>query len=223
LRRLEERREALRSRKGGATTWVYSYLAALEYLTAHYPVRLGGVELSSDGLMRQAVVLAFEALLRSSGIKLTDRGAHAYLALRIMESESGYVDSDTLSYVEKAVGLEHKDLVRLGLITEVETGGPNVAKRKTFKVLAPRNDTVDEVKRVYSLQRGRSAVLDCLRQLQLNATTRIRTLITCTSEVREEALNLARALIELSKLGLLDKDDADVKLSRLVLGMEWWQ
>jgi len=223
LRRLEERREALRSRKGGATTWVYSYLAALEYLTAHYPVRLGGVELSSDGLMRQAVVLAFEALLRSSGIKVTDRDAHAYLALRIMESESGYVDSDTLSYVEKAVGLEHKDLVRLGLITEVETGGPNVAKRKTFEVLAPRNDTVDEVKRVYSLQRGRSAVLDCLRQLQLNATTRIRTLITCTSEVREEALNLARALIELSKLGLLDKDDADVKLSRLVLGMEWWQ
>jgi len=221
--RLEARLKALRSTKGGATMWVYSYLAALEYLTAHYPVRLGGVELGSDGLMRQAVVLAFEALLRSSGIKLTDRGAHAYLALRIMESEGGRVDSDTLSYVEKAVGLEHKDLVRLGLITEVETGGPNVAKRKTFEVLAPRNDSVDEVKRVYSLQRGRSAALDCLRQLQLNATTRIRTLIACTSEVREEALNLARALIELSKLGLLDKDDADVKLSRLVLGMEWWQ
>ncbi|MFP3172369.1 MAG: DUF1156 domain-containing protein [Acidilobus sp.] len=221
--RLEARLKALRSTKGGATMWVYSYLAALEYLTAHYPVRLGGVELGSDGLMRQAVVLAFEALLRSSGIKLTDRGAHAYLALRIMESESGRVDSDTLSYIEKAVGLEHKDLVRLGLITEVETGGPNVAKRKTFEVLAPRNDSVDEVKRVYSLQRGRSAALDCLRQLQLNATTRIRTLIACTSEVREEALNLARALIELSKLGLLDKDDADVKLSRLVLGMEWWQ
>ncbi len=222
--RLEDRLKALRSTKGSATMWVYSYLAALEYLTAHYPVRLGGVELSSDGLMRQAVVLASEALLRSSGIKLTDRGAHAYLALRIMESESGYVDSDTLSYVEKAVGLEHKDLVRLGLITEVETGGPNVAKRKTFKVLAPRNDSVDEVKRVYSLQRGRSAVLDCLRQLQLNATTKIRTLITCTSEVREEALNLARALIKLSELGLLAEDDADVKLSRpVLLGMGWWQ
>jgi putative DNA methylase len=220
--RLEDRLKALRSTKGSATMWVYSYLAALEYLTAHYPVRLGGVELSSDGLMRQAVVLASEALLRSSGIKLTDRGAHAYLALRIMESESGYVDSDTLSYVEKAVGLEHKDLVRLGLITEVETGGPNVAKRKTFKVLAPRNDSVDEVKRIYSLQRGRSAVLDCLRQLQLNATTKIRTLITCTSEVREEALNLARALIQLSELGLLAEDDADVKLSRpVLLGMRW--
>jgi putative DNA methylase len=220
--RLEDRLKALRSTKGSATMWVYSYLAALEYLTAHYPVRLGGVELSSDGLMRQAVVLAFEALLRSSGIKLTDRGAHAYLALRIMESESGYVDSDTLSYVEKAVGLEHKDLVRLGLITEVETGGPNVAKRKTFKVLAPRNDSVDEVKRVYSLQRGRSVALDCLRQLQLNATTGIRTLITCTSEVREEALNLARALIKLSELGLLAEDDADVKLSRpVLLGMGW--
>jgi len=219
LRRLEARLEALRSRKGGVTTWVYSYLAALEYLTAHYPVRLGGVELGSDGLMRQAVVLAFEALLRSSGIKLTDRGAHAYLALRIMESE-GHVDSDTLSYVERAVGLEHKDLVGLGLITEVEAGGPNVAKHKTFEVLAPRNDTVDEVKRVYSLQRGKSAVLDCLRQLQLSAL--IRTPITCTSEVREEALNLARALIKLSKSGLLDKNDADVKLSRLVLGIGWW-
>jgi putative DNA methylase len=219
--RLEARLKVLRGRKGGATTWVYSYLAALEYLTAHYPVRLGGVELGSDGLMRQAVVLAFEALLRSSGIKLTDRGAHAYLALRIMESESGRVDSDTLSYVEKAVGLEHKDLIGLGLITEVETGGPNVAKRKTFEVLAPRNDTVDEAKRVYSLQRGKSAVLDCLRQLQLNAL--IRTPITCTSEVREESLNLARALIELSKSGLLNENDADVKLSRLVLGMEWWQ
>jgi putative DNA methylase len=219
--RLEARLKVLRGRKGGATTWVYSYLAALEYLTAHYPVRLGGVELGSDGLMRQAVVLAFEALLRSSGIKLTDRGAHAYLALRIMESESGRVDSDTLSYVEKAVGLEHKDLIGLGLITEVETGGPNVAKRKTFEVLAPRSDTVDEVKRAYSLQRGKSAVLDCLRQLQLNAL--IKSAIKCTPEVREEALNLARALIELSKSGLLDEDDADVKLSRLVLGMEWWQ
>jgi len=219
--RLEARLKVLRGRKGGATTWVYSYLAALEYLTAHYPVRLGGVELGSDGLMRQAVVLAFEALLRSSGIKLTDRGAHAYLALRIMESESGRVDSDTLSYVEKAVGLEHKDLVGLGLITEVETGGPNVAKRKTFEVLAPRSDTVDEAKRVYSLQRGKSAVLDCLRQLQLNAL--IKSVAKCTPEVKEEALNLARALIELSKSGLLDENDADVKLSRLVLGMEWWQ
>jgi putative DNA methylase len=219
--RLEARLKVLRGRKGGATTWVYSYLTALEYLTAHYPVRLGGVELDSNGLMRQAVVLAFEALLRSSGIKLTDRGAHAYLALRIMESESGRVDSDTLSYVEKAVGLEHKDLIGLGLITEVETGGPNVAKRKTFEVLAPRSDTVDEVKRVYSLQRGKSAVLDCLRQLQLNAL--IKSAIKCTPEVREESLNLARALIELSKSGLLDEDDADVKLSRLVLGMEWWQ
>ena len=219
--RLEARLKVLRGRKGGATTWVYSYLAALEYLTAHYPVRLGGVELGSDGLMRQAVVLAFEALLRSSGIKLTDKGAHAYLALRIMESESGRVDSDTLSYVEKAVGLEHKDLIGLGLITEVETGGPNVAKRKTFEVLAPRSDTVDEVKRVYSLQRGKSAVIDCLRQLQLNAL--IKSAIKCAPEVREESLNLARALIELSKSGLLDEDDADVKLSRLVLGMEWWQ
>jgi putative DNA methylase len=219
--RLEARLKVLRGRKGGATTWVYSYLAALEYLTAHYPVRLGGVELGSDGLMRQAVVLAFEALLRSSGIKLTDRGAHAYLALRIMESESGRVDSDTLSYVEKAVGLEHKDLIGLGLITEVETGGPNVAKRKTFEVLAPRSDTVDEVKKAYSLQRGKSAVLDCLRQLQLNAL--IKSAIKCTPEVREETLNLARALIELSKSGLLDEDDADVKLSRLALGMEWWQ
>jgi putative DNA methylase len=45
----------------------------------------------------------------------------------------------------------------------------------------------------------------------------------CTPEVKEEALNLARALIELSKSGLLDEDDVDVKLSRLVLGMEWWQ
>jgi len=180
------------------------------------------VELGSDGLMRQAVVLAFEALLRSSGIKLTDRGAHAYLALRIMESESGRVDSDTLSYVEKAVGLEHKDLIGLGLITEIETGGPNVAKRKTFEVLAPRNDTVDEVKRVYSLQRGKSAVLDCLRQLQLNALIK-SSVIKCTPEVKEESLNLARALIELSKSGLLNEDDADVKLSRLVLGMEWWQ
>jgi len=65
-------------------------------------------------------------------------------------------------------------------------------------------------------------VLDCLRQLQLNAITKIRTLITCTSEVREEALNLARALIQLSNLGLLAEDDADVKLSKpVLLGMGW--
>ncbi len=218
--RLEGRLKVLRER-GGVTAWVYSYLAALEYLTAHYPVRLGGVELDSDGLMKQAVTLAFEALLRSTGIRLVDPAAHAYLALRVMSNENGYVDSDTLSYVEKAVGLVHIDLVKLGLIRETETGGPRVARRKTFEVLAPHGDTVDEVKRVYSLQRGRSNVLDCFRQLQLNAL--VRAVVTCTPEVKEEALNLARAMIELSKIGLLNKDDADAKISRLiVLGTEWW-
>jgi len=218
--RLEDRFKVLRER-GGVTAWVYSYLAALEYLTAHYPVQLGGVELDSDGLMKHAVTLAFEALLRSTGIRLVDPAAHAYLALRIMSNENGYVDSDTLSYVEKAIGLVHTDLVKLGLIRETETGGPRVARRKTFEVLAPHGDTVDEVKRVYSLQRGKSNALDCFRQLQLNAL--VRAVVTCTPEVKEETLNLARALIELSKSGLLDEDDADVKLSRLVLGMEWWQ
>jgi putative DNA methylase len=218
--RLEDRFKVLRER-GGVTAWVYSYLAALEYLTAHYPVRLGGVELDSDGLMKQAVTLAFEALLRSTGIRLVDPAAHAYLALRVMSNENGYVDSDTLSYVEKAVGLVHIDLVKLGLIRETETGGPRVARRKTFEVLAPHGDTVDEVKRVYSLQRGKSNVLDCFRQLQLNAL--VRAVVTCTPEVKEEALNLARAMIELSKIGLLNKDDADAKISRLiVLGTEWW-
>jgi putative DNA methylase len=218
--RLEGRLKVLRER-GGVTAWVYSYLAALEYLTAHYPVRLGGVELDSDGLMKQAVTLAFEALLRSTGIRLVDPAAHAYLALRVMSNENGYVDSDTLSYVEKAVGLVHIDLVKLGLIRETETGGPRVARRKTFEVLAPHGDTVDEVKRVYSLQRGRSNVLDCFRQLQLNAL--VRAVVTCTPEIKEEALNLARAMIELSKIGLLNKDDADAKISRLiVLGTEWW-
>jgi len=205
---------------GGVTAWIYSYLAALEYLTAHHPVRLGGVELDSDGLMKQAVTLAFEALLRSTGIRLVDPAAHAYLALRVMSNENGYVDSDTLSYVEKAIGLVHTDLVKLGLIRETETGGPRVARRKTFEVLAPHGDTVDEVKRVYSLQRGKSNVLDCFRQLQLNAL--VRAVVTCTPEVKEEALNLARAMVQLSEIGLLNKDGADATLSGLILGTEWW-
>lgn len=222
--RLEGRLKVLGERggviAGGVTAWIYSYLAALEYLTAHHPVRLGGVELDSDGLMKQAVTLAFEALLRSTGIRLVDPAAHAYLALRVMSNENGYVDSDTLSYVEKAVGLVHTDLVKLGLIRETETGGPRVARRKTFEVLAPHDDTVDEVKRVYSLQRGKSNVLDCFRQLQLNAL--VRAVVTCTPEVKEEALNLARAMVQLSKIGLLDKDGADAILSGSILGTEWW-
>ncbi|MCU7787513.1 DUF1156 domain-containing protein [Pyrobaculum sp. 3827-6] len=201
------------------TVWVYAYLAALEYLTAHSPVMLGGLELDSEGLMRQAVAIAFEALLRKAGVRLSDPAAHAYLALRIMENERGYVDSDTLSHVERATGLPHVDLIKLGLIREADVGGPRVAKRKAFEVLAPREDTVDEIRRVYSAQRGRP-VLDCFRQLQLKHLAKIS--VTCAPEVREEALALAKALVELARAGVLDEDDVDVRTARAVLGAEWW-
>ncbi|MGB9704428.1 MAG: DUF1156 domain-containing protein [Pyrobaculum sp.] len=206
-------------KKNGTTAWVYAYLAALEYLTAHSPVTLGNLELDSEGLMRQAVAIAFEALLRKAGVRLSDPAAHAYLALRIMENERGYVDSDTLSHVERATGLPHVDLIKLGLIREADVGGPRVAKRKAFEVLAPRGDTVDEIRRVYSAQRGRP-VLDCFRQLQLNLLA--KTSVTCAPEVREEALALARALVELARAGVLDEDDVDVRTARAVLGAEWW-
>jgi putative DNA methylase len=39
-RRVEGRMKMLRE-KNGATAWVYYYMAALEYLTAHFPVRMG--------------------------------------------------------------------------------------------------------------------------------------------------------------------------------------
>ncbi|AEA13172.1 putative DNA methylase [Thermoproteus uzoniensis 768-20] len=218
-RRLKVVSSGTSKKKNGMTTWVYAYLAALEYLTAHSPVTLGGLELDSEGLMRQAVAIAFEALLRKAGVRLSDPAAHAYLALRIMESEKGYVDSDTLSHVERATGLPHVDLVKLGLIREADVGGPRVAKRKAFEVLAPRRDTVDEIRRVYSAQRGRPA-LDCLRQLQLNLLA--KTSVACAPEVREEALALARALVELARAGVLDEDDVDVKTARVILGAEWW-
>ena len=207
--------------KNGATAWVYYYMAALEYLTVYFPVRMGGVELDSGGLLRAAVSLAFDALMRAAGVRLGDRAGYAYLALRILESERGYVDSDVLAHVERMTGLTHVELAKLGLIREAETGGPRVAKRKVFEVLAPRSDAVDEVRRVYSAQRGRSLALDCLRQMQLNLLAKAP--VSCTPEARQEALALAKALAELAKAGILDEDDPDVKLARAAGGLEWWQ
>jgi putative DNA methylase len=219
-RRVEGRMKMLRG-KNGATAWVYYYMAALEYLTAYFPVRMGGVELDSGGLLRAAVSLAFDALMKAAGVKLGDRAGYAYLALRILESERGYVDSDVLAHVERMTGMTHVELARLGLIREAETGGPRVAKRKVFEVLAPRGDAVDEVRRVYSAQRGRSPVLDCLRQMQLSLLA--RSPVSCTPEARQEALALAKALAELAKAGILDEDDPDVKLARAAGGLEWWR
>jgi putative DNA methylase len=219
-RRVEGRMKMLRG-KNGATAWVYYYMAALEYLTAYFPVRMGGVELDSGGLLRAAVSLAFDALIRAAGVKLGDRAGYAYLALRILESERGYVDSDVLAHVERMTGMTHVELARLGLIREAETGGPRVAKRKVFEVLAPRSDAVDEVRRVYTAQRGRSPALDCLRQMQLSLLAKAP--VSCSPEARQEALALARALAELAKAGILDEDDPDVKLAKAAGGLEWWQ
>jgi len=219
-RRVEGRMKLVRG-KNGATAWVYYYMAALEFLTSYFPVRVGGVELDSGGLLRAAVSLAFDALMKAAGVRLGDRAGYAYLALRILESERGYVDSDVLAHVERMTGMTHVELARLGLIREAETGGPRVAKRKVFEVLAPRSDAVDEVRRVYSAQRGRSPALDCLRQMQLSLLTKAP--VSCTPEARQEALALARALAELAKAGILDEDDPDVKLARAAGGLEWWQ
>jgi putative DNA methylase len=219
-RRVEGRMKMLRG-MNGATAWVYYYLAALEYLTAYFPVRMGGVELDSGGLLRAAVSLAFDALMRAAGVRLGDRAGYAYLALRILESERGYVDSDGLAHVERMTGMTHVELAKLGLIREAETGGPRVAKRKVFEVLAPRSDAVDEVRRVYTAQRGRSPALDCLRQMQLSLLAKAP--VSCTPEARQEALALAKALAELAKAGILDGDDPDVKLARAAGGLEWWQ
>jgi putative DNA methylase len=207
--------------KNGATAWVYYYMAALEYLTAYFPVRMGGVELDSGGLLRAAVSLAFDALMKAAGVRLGDRAAYAYLALRILENERGYVDSDVLAHVERMTGMTHVELAKLGLIREAETGGPRVAKRKVFEVLAPRSDAVDEVRRVYTAQRGRSPALDCLRQMQLSLLAKAP--VSCSPEARQEALALARALAELAKAGILDEDDPDVKLAKAAGGLEWWQ
>jgi putative DNA methylase len=216
-----EGRMKLMGRKNGATAWVYYYMAALEYLTAYFPVRMGGVELDSGGLLRAAVSLAFDALMRAAGVRLGDRAAYAYLALRILESERGYVDSDVLAHVERMTGLTHVELAKLGLIREAEAGGPRVAKRKVFEVLAPRSDAVDEVRRVYTAQRGRSPALDCLRQMQLNLLA--KSPVSCTPEARQEAMALAKALAELAKAGILDEDDPDVRLARAAGGLEWWR
>jgi putative DNA methylase len=219
-RRVEGRMKMVRG-KNGATAWVYYYMAALEYLTSYFPVRMGGVELDSGGLLRAAVSLAFEALMKAAGVKLGDRAGHAYLALRILESERGYIDSDVLAHVERMTGLTHVEMAKLGLIREAETGGPRVAKRKVFEVLAPRSDAVDEVRRVYAAQRGKSPALDCLRQMQLNLLAKAP--VSCSPEARQEALALARALAELAKAGILDEDDPDVKLARAAAGLEWWR
>ena len=106
LKRIDARLKMLKQ-KGGATAWVYSYLSALEVLVSHYPVRAGGVELDAHGVVRQAVSIAFDALLRRADVRLSDLMIHAYADLRRMESERGYVDSDVLSHVERATGLTH--------------------------------------------------------------------------------------------------------------------
>jgi putative DNA methylase len=55
--RVRERR-GLVVGKNNTTMWVYSFLAALEYLTAHYPVRRGAVELGPEEVVRAAIDLA---------------------------------------------------------------------------------------------------------------------------------------------------------------------
>lgn len=205
----------------GHTLWVYSYMAALEYLTSYKPVKTGGIELDVKGLMNYAVALAFEAILKKTGVELHDNVAQAYLALRIVENERGYADSDVLSHVERAVGFNSAEMVKHGLLGEVETEGPKVAKRKTFEVLAPRKETIDEIDRVFHYQRGKSPILDCFRQLQLNAMAKVP--VNCSEDIKREAMNFAKALIELSRVGIIDKDDVDVKIARIIIGAEWWQ
>ncbi|WP_069806661.1 DUF1156 domain-containing protein [Vulcanisaeta thermophila] len=205
----------------GYTAWVYTYLSALSYLTRYTSVVSRGIKLDSRGIINEAVNLAFQALLRRIGMGSLDLVGKAYLALRVVENERGMVDSDVISHVERAVGLNDADLIKFGLIKPTETGSANVAKRKVFEVLAPRSDTVDELRRVYSYQQGRSHVLDCFRQLQLNAV--VHAPVTCSPVYRDDAIALAKALVELARVGLLDEDDPDVKIARVILGAEWWQ
>ena len=223
VKAVAERFKRFRSQARGArghTLWVYAYLAALSFLTEHWPVKRRGAELRAEELVEAAVDLAFEALLRGAGVELADAASKAYLALRLLEGSEGRVDSDVLSHVERAVGVSASDLVKWGLVRPVETGGARVAKRKVFEVLAPRSDTVEEFKRVYAYQREKSPALDCLRQLQLNAVA--RSPVSCSPVAREEAERLARALLEMAKAGLIDEEDADVKAAKVALRAEWW-
>ncbi|ABL78382.1 DUF1156 domain-containing protein [Thermofilum pendens] len=207
--------------KEGATAWVYAYLAALSYLTSFYPVKDGGVELDAEGVVSHAMALSFEAMLRKAGVNLHDPAALAYLALRVVEDEKGRVDSDVLSRVALGLGIRDVELVKLGLVREVRSGGPKVAKRKVFEVMAPRNETVDEVRRVLYPLRGKAPVLECFRNLQLSVLA--RTQVSCDQRAREEAKELAKAIVRLSGMGLIDEEDPDVRLSRAVLGFEWWE
>ncbi|AFA38037.1 Adenine-specific DNA methylase containing a Zn-ribbon [Pyrobaculum oguniense TE7] len=104
----------------GHTLWVYAYLAALSFLTEHWPVKRRGAELRAEELVEAAVDLAFEALLRDAGVELADAASRAYLALRLLEGKEGRVDSDVLSHVERAVGGFGQ---RLGEVGACEAGG----------------------------------------------------------------------------------------------------
>ena len=216
-KRLEERLRVIRG-KNGSTAWVYSYLVALEYLLGHKPVTWRGVALGSEDLLKLAVGFAFEALLKRSGVEVSDTAAVAYLALKIVSDKNGHVDSDELAHVERAVGLAHVDMAKLGLIREVPTGGPRVAKRKVFRLVAPMSETLEELVSAYHAQRGKSAVLDCLRQLQINALKR-DVPVNCSDDVRRAALAFARALVKLAEAGLIKEDDVDVRTAKLLSGI----
>jgi len=189
----------------GATAWVYSYMAALSYLTSHREVYKGGVKLDAKGIVDEAVSLAFRALLKTADVP--DLASKAYLALKILAADTGKADSDALAHVERALGVRTTQLVQMGLIRPVEVGGPKVAARKVFEVVMPIEETVEELRRVLSLQK-KSSVLSCFRKLQLHLVAKAP--VDCSPQDIEGALALARAINRLAELGILKKRDKEV-------------
>jgi len=201
--------------------FVYAYVAGLSALLRFKEVRYAGAVLDVESVLGAATSIGFEGALRFLGVEVRDPYALAYLLLRTA-SERGVVDSDTVAYVQYATGLSDGDMVKAGLLEPVESGGANVAKRKSFRVVAPAEASVPAYVSALGKVRGRSKVLEAFREAEAGALSpsfkfdQIKAKFG--EEVFKEVLALCRAFVKLCDAGVLSKDDPDVKAAEAILG-----
>ncbi len=203
---------------------IYMYLAGLKALTKYDKILFNGMELDVEGVVLASVGLGLEAMFKAFGLELKDTCALAYLLLKIAVGSKGKISSSDLAYIQYATGLRDVDMIKMGLIEEIPTRGPRVAKEKQFKANIPTSENVNELLNLASKVRGKCVVLEAFREMQIAALSPTgdisKVKLKYDEDTIREAMSLANALVHLSRHGIeiLDSNDIDVKLSRMITG-----
>ncbi|PUA33138.1 MAG: DNA methylase [Zestosphaera tikiterensis] len=201
--------------------FIFSFIAGLSTLLRFREVRYGGITLSTENVVIAASSIGFEGSLKSVGVDVKDPHALAYLLLKLA-SKDGSISSDELSYVTYATGLSDSEMIKAGLITPVESGGPKVSKRRTYVVIMPKNTTATEFVSALSKVRGKSRILEAFREIQIGALTpsfKFESVKVKYGDVINEVLTLCMALTELAKREVLSIEDPDVKTAQAILNV----